>query len=50
MLEIYKSFKAYPDKLWMVKYHVEELDKEFVLITNNTELSTKEIALLYKNC
>ena len=49
MLETYKSFKAYPDKLWRIKYHDEELDKEFVFITNNMELSAKEIALLYKN-
>ena len=49
MLETYKSLKAYPDKLRRVKYHDEELDKEFVFITNNLELSAIEIALLYKN-
>ena len=43
------SLKAYPDKLRRVKYYDEELDKEFVFITNNMELSAMEIALLYKN-
>ena len=50
MLETHKSLKAYPDKLRRVKYHDEELDKEFVFITNSMELSAMEIALLYKNC
>ena len=49
MLETYKSLKAYPDKLRRVKYYDEELDREFVFITNNMELSAEEIALLYKN-
>ena len=48
-LETYKSLKAYPDKLRRVKYHDDELGKVFVFITNNTELSAKEIALPYKN-
>ena len=50
MLETHKSLKAYPDKLRRVKYYDEELDKEFVFITNSMELSAMEIALLYKNC
>lgn len=49
MLETYKLLKAYPDKLRLVKYCDEELDKEFMFITNNLELSAMEIALLYKN-
>ena len=49
MLETYKSLKAYPDKLRRVKYYDEELDREFVFITNNMELSVEKIALLYKN-
>lgn len=49
MLETYKSLKAYPNKLRRVKYYDEELDREFVFITNNMELSAEEIALLYKN-
>lgn len=49
MLETYKSLKANPDKLRRVKYYDEELDREFVFITNNMELSAEEIALLYKN-
>ena len=35
MLETHKSLKAYPDKLRRVKYHDEELDKEFVFITKS---------------
>ena len=49
MLETYKSLKAYPNKLRRVKYYDEELDREFVFITNNMELSAEEVALLYKN-
>ena len=49
MLETYKSLKAYPDKLRRVKYYDEELDREFVFITNNMELSVEKIALLYNN-
>lgn len=49
MLETYKSLKAYLDKLRRVKYYDEELDREFVFITNNMELSAEEIDLLYKN-
>lgn len=49
MLETYKSLKAYPNKLRRVKYYDEELDREFVFITNNMELSAEEIALLYKS-
>lgn len=48
-LETYKSLKAYPDKLRRVKYYDKELDREFVPITNNMELSAEEITLLYKN-
>ena len=47
MLETYKSLKAYSDKLRWVKYYDEQLDREFVFITNNMELSAEEIALLY---
>lgn len=43
------QLKAYPNKLRRVKYYDEELDREFVFITNNMELSAEEIALLYKN-
>ena len=34
--------KAYPNKLRRVKYYDEELDREFVFITNNMELSAEE--------
>lgn len=49
MLETYKSLKAYSDKLRRIKYYDEELDREFVFITNNMELSAEEIALLYRS-
>lgn len=49
MLETYKSLKAYPDKLRQVKYYDKDLDREFVFISNNMELSAEEIALLYKH-
>ncbi len=37
------------DRFRRVKYYDEELDREFVFITNNMELSAEEVALLYKN-
>ncbi len=49
MLETYKSLKACPDKLRRIKYYDEKLDRGFVFITNNMELSAEEIVLLYKN-
>ena len=47
-LETYKSKKEYPDKLRLIKYYDQEHDKDFVFITNNTDLKASEIALLYK--
>jgi len=47
-LETYKSKKEYPDKLRLIKYYDQEHDKDFVFITNNTDLKAAEIALLYK--
>jgi len=47
-LEGYYSRKAFPDKLRRIKYYDEETQKEFVFLTNNTELDALEIALLYK--
>lgn len=47
-LEGYYPLKAYPDKLRRVKYYDKETKKEFVFLTNNTELSANEIAFLYK--
>lgn len=38
----------YPDKIRRVKYFDEETDKVFVFLTNNIDLKTIEIAMLYK--
>ncbi len=40
--------KDYPDKLRRIKYHDVELDRDFVFITNNMDLTAVEIVLLYK--
>jgi len=47
-LETYKSKKEYPDKLRLIKFYDQEHNKDFVFITNNTDLEAAEIALLYK--
>jgi IS4 transposase len=49
-LEVYYSKKDYPDKLRRIKYFNEGRKKELVFLTNNTDLSAKEIAQLYKKC
>jgi hypothetical protein len=47
-LELYYSKKDYPDKLRRIKYFDEERKEELFFLTNNMDLSAKEIALLYK--
>ena len=47
-LEIYYSKKDYPEKLRRIKYYDPESNKELIFLTNNTSLTAKEIALLYK--
>lgn len=44
-----KSHNRYPQKLRRVKYYDCETDVEFVFLTNNFELTAREIAILYKN-
>ncbi|MCK9282237.1 MAG: IS4 family transposase [Melioribacteraceae bacterium] len=44
-----KSFSRYPEKLRRIKYYDSETNVEFVFLTNNIELSSIEIAILYKN-
>ena len=44
-----KSSKAYPEKLRRVKYYDKEQAKTYVFLTNNFEITTMEVALLYKN-
>lgn len=48
-LENADSLRDYPNKFRRIKYYDKELDREFVFITNNTNLSALEITLLYKN-
>jgi hypothetical protein len=43
------SSKEYPKKIRRVKYFDKEDKRTFVFLTNNFELSSLEIALLYKN-
>lgn len=47
-LEMYYSKKHYPEKLRRIKYFDQEQQKELIFLTNNTDLSAKEIAMLYK--
>jgi hypothetical protein len=47
-LEGYYSRKYYPDKLRRIKYYDVERSKDFIFLTNNTDLSALDIALLYK--
>lgn len=47
-LEGHYSKKGYPEKLRRIKYYDSETQKEFVFLTNNTDLDATEIALLYK--
>lgn len=44
-----KSAKEYPKHLRRVKYYDKELNKTFVFLTNNFEITALEVALLYKN-
>lgn len=47
-LEGHYSKKGYPEKLRRIKYCDSETQKEFIFLTNNTDLDALEIALLYK--
>lgn len=47
-LKVEKSHKAYPANLRRVKVYDEELKKYIVLLTNNFEISTLAVALLYR--
>ncbi len=41
--------KQYPNKLRKVKFYDEQTKRTFVFLTNNFELMSEQIALLYKN-
>lgn len=43
-----KVLSSYPGLIRRIKYHDNELSKDFVFITNNYDLSATEIAALYK--
>lgn len=43
-----KAKKAYPDALRMVEFHDDEHNRDYQFLTNNFELSAKEIADIYK--
>jgi hypothetical protein len=47
-LETYYPKKEYPDRLRRIKYYDKETDQEFIFLTNNTNLTAQEIAMLYK--
>ena len=47
-LEGFYALKDYPEKLRKIKYYDEETGKTLVFLTNNFELKSAEIALLYK--
>lgn len=44
----YASAKKYPDELRRVVFYAEMLNRTFVYLTNNVEISAEQIALLYK--
>jgi len=41
--------KGYPEKIRRVKYYDLESKRNFIFLTNNTDLTAEQIALLYKN-
>ena len=43
------SFKKYPEKLRLVRYHDDEQDRDFAFLTNAFHLTALEVANLYKN-
>jgi len=41
--------KDYPDKIRRIKFYDSESKRNFIFLTNNFDLTAKQIALLYKN-
>ena len=41
--------KQYPEKLRRIKFYDKQTKRNFVFLTNNLELTSEQIALLYKN-
>ena len=48
-LTIYGSQKGYPEHLRLVRFFDDEQDREFMFLTNATELTALQVADLYKN-
>lgn len=48
-LTVYGSHKAYPEPLRLVRFLDDEQGREFMFLTNATELTAQQIAGLYKN-
>lgn len=48
-LTIYKSSNDYPKYLYLIRFYDEEQGREFLFLTNAMELTTQQIADLYKN-
>lgn len=49
ILTVYKSSKDYPIKIRKVEYWDEEQNRKFVFLTNAFDLTSLQVALLYKN-
>ncbi|MEX0725025.1 MAG: IS4 family transposase [Planctomycetaceae bacterium] len=49
VLETYSSYQGYPQPLRRIRYYDENLDKRFVFLTNDFDLSATTIAALYKS-
>ena len=49
LLKGYYPSKYYPEKLRRVAYYDKDMNRTFIFLTNNFELSAEQIALLYKN-
>ncbi|RYF79653.1 MAG: IS4 family transposase [Chitinophagaceae bacterium] len=45
----YRSCDLYPEPLRRIRYHDQELKRDFVFLTNNFELPAQDIAQLYKH-
>ena len=48
-LTVYKSRKDYPENMRLVRYYDEVQDRVFMFLTNVTDLTSLQIADLYKN-
>ena len=49
MLTGFYILKQYPDEIRKVAYYDKETNRTFVYLTNNMEITSEQVALLYKN-